>query len=260
VLDDGSQQTGSNDAPPIRTQRAEIWNGLLRRLSRHRERPGAVITGGKSQAILQLAQHLALQRQDNQAAIAELTAAARGNRRTLKRALRASRFGGYYRELAQANLVYRLLDAASSGKPIAAVSLDVRHTIDAVAAMRDRPEKDRWALLVEHEPRLSDLEAQVNQGAFGALDQTETPSSDNEGPEIIAPDGSRATMHLVGSSSDAQPSADETWQTMNQARGIMALRRRVSELLGPDSPQQDVLLKSVTAQDEAVSHLIRESG
>ncbi len=103
------------------------------------DRPGMVRTTPKSDAVLARAKELAYEGREDAAAVEELRALAHGSRRTLRLAERGGRFGGHHRELAFANRVNRLLQAACKGGAVPPVSEDDRARIAVVEAFRVLP-------------------------------------------------------------------------------------------------------------------------
>jgi hypothetical protein len=180
---------------------ALVLGGLLRWLvlRSRRDRPDGFSLGSKSEPVLERANQLALDGRENDGAVSGLVVAANGNRRTLRRARHASRFCGLHHEHWHANRVYRLLDAACSGGPVAAVSSKDRRRIEQVEAMMALPPHQRWALLVGREPRLLRIESKVRSGTWGRLPTPTVGDRSRQGKPRSGPIGGRGTSrsHLA---------------------------------------------------------------
>ena len=68
-----------------------------------------------------------------------------------------------------ANLAQRLLRAALTQTPLAANSPVDRERIEAVEAFKALSPRERWSRLTTIEPRLNELEADVDAGRFGEI-------------------------------------------------------------------------------------------
>jgi hypothetical protein len=202
---------------------------------------------------VELANQLALEDREDDDAVAELVAAAGGSRRTLRRARQVSRFGGWHREYRHANRVYRLLDAACEGGHVTGVAAEDSRRIVEVEAMMALSRDERWALLVDREPALLDIERDVRAGVFGQLRTTYHRDRVKTGRTMIGPDGKTRTGTRT---SDAPYSEAESQELRTTANNKLRLHRRVAQVLGPDSRQHDLLLRSGRARDAAEDYLV----
>lgn len=250
--------TASSDPPdgqPIGLRAVLLLGAVLswRERLQPRDRPVAVSVGSRTKALLDRANELALQGREDDAAVAELVTLARGKRRTLRQARNVSRFWGLHREHRHANRVYRLLDGACSGGHVPAVDREDNRRIEEVEAMLALPRAQRWALLLEREPRLREIEEEVRSGSFGRLRCAHHRESVATGETHIGPDG---RARPVMTSSGAPFSDAESQELRETANNATALHRRVSQLVGPDSAQQGLLLGSTRAQNAAEDYLM----
>lgn len=86
------------------------------------EAPEFVLLDEQSSALLQRAQDLALNGREDAGAVEELVRMASGNRRSLQLGALGARQWGQHRDYSSSNRAHRLLEAALSGGPVAAVS------------------------------------------------------------------------------------------------------------------------------------------
>jgi hypothetical protein len=186
------------------------------------ERREVVHTDDRSRGVLDCAHRLAAAGREDDAAVAEIRKAAKAKQRTLDDALRASRFAGHHLEERQANLVFRLLHAARGDGHISPPSDSDERRIRTVEAFTSTPLADQWELLVEREPRLAEIEKDVKAGRFGPL--------------RAHPGGDRKLL-------------------AETARGSIELDRRLRDLLGPSSAQQDTLMLTGQARESARTYL-----
>ena len=222
--------------------------------SQKRDRPEAVSYGSKTEAVVKLANQLGLEDRGDDEAVAQLVAVAGGRRRTLRRARQVSRFGGLHREYRHANRVYRLLDAACEGAVTDVDAEDVRR-IAEVEAMMALSRDQRWALLVDRDPQLLDIEREVRSGVFGQLRTTYHRERVRTGRRtMIGPDGKRQDCSYRAS--DAPYSEAESQELRTTANNTLRLHRRVAQVVGPDSNQHDLLLRCGRARDAAEDYLL----
>jgi hypothetical protein len=149
--------------------------------------------------------------------------------------------------------VYRLLDAACDGGHVTGVDAEDSRRIAEVEAMMALGRDERWTLLVDREPGLLDIERQVRAGMFGELRTTYHRERVRTGNTIMGPDGKkRATSRA----SDAPYSEAESEELRTTANNKLQLHRRVAHVVGPDSRQRDLLLRSGRARDVAEDYLL----
>lgn len=229
--------------------------GVLKWLERRQDpdRPEMVPGGPKVTAVLRRAGELARENRQDSDAVASIRAAAAGSRRTLEQAARASRFDGLHHELRDQNFVFRLIEAARAGTPVAAVSEDDRGRIDAVEAMMALSQAERWELLCQREPRLAGIEQDVRSGRFGRVRPTPRGQRVDTGRRSVGADGRE---RIVFRSERGPHSEQERRELAETAHNSSALNRRLSQLLGPASGHDDALLQTKRAQQTALAHLI----
>jgi hypothetical protein len=230
--------------------------GLLKSTLRRqdRDRPSVVAGGPEVEAVLKRAGEFARENREDRDAVAAVSAAAGNSKRTLQWAVRASRFQGLHHELRDQNLVFRLIEAARTGNPVAALSDDDRLRIDAVETMMTLPRAERWALLCEREPGLVGVEQEVRSGAFGRLRPTTSRTRVDAGATRVGPDGREYRAVRSGRS----PYTAERMQEFRETGGnMLALHRRVALLVGPENKREDeVLLGTARAQQAALDYLV----
>jgi hypothetical protein len=131
----------------------------------------------QTEAVVTHANQLAAQGREDDQAVAELRTLARGKRRVLKSALRASYQGGLHREQVQVNRAYRLILAAQDGSVVPPVADDDRERIAEVEGLMALSRDERWARLVQGEPRLT--------GALAAMASSQVGCSGVTGDRLV---------------------------------------------------------------------------
>lgn len=177
----------------------------------------------------------------------------RHRRRTLRQARQVSRFGGLHREYRHANRVYRLLDAACDGGHVTGVDAEDSRRMAEVEAMMALSRDQRWALLVDRELGLLDIEREVRAGVFGQLQTTYHRERVRTGRTMVGPDGKTRTASRA---CDAPYSEAESQELRTTANHRLQLHRRVARVVGPDSSQRDLLLGSGRARGAAEDYLL----
>src|SRR5438132_6363705 len=234
---------------------------VLRRAKKgqDRDRRQSIRLNAKSKPVLDHAQQLGRDGREDAQAVAELRALASNRRRTLRQAQRASRFGGYHHELRQANLAHRLLEAAVTRNPVAAITPEDQKRIETVEAFDSLSLSEQWAGLTILQPLLIELEADVQAGRFGEIRQLPAgvrrrgESTDSTSP---AGEGSR---QVSLSSSDPPFTDEEIRQIGEHGRAHNELIERLQSLVGPDSAHGDLLLNSQRAFEVARFYLLHPS-
>jgi hypothetical protein len=231
-----------------------LW--AIRRMAKgqNADRPQLVSTNAESKLVLDRAKQLARDGRADSEAVTELRALANGKRRTLCSAERASRFMGYHRELRQANLANRLLVAALNGPHVDAIPPADNERIETVEAFKALERDERWNRLTELEPRLRELEADVDAGRFG--DIRRLPASVRTLKERTRATAQVGATEVHFSSDDPPPTQEEVQELRDHSRRILGLQMSVKRLLGPDSPHSDLLLGSQSALDFASAYLV----
>lgn len=225
----------------------------LRELFRRKDpnRPESFRTTPESDAVLDHAHRLAREGREDSAAVAELRAVAEQRRQTLKLALAASRFAGYYQEYRHANLVYRLLVAATADTDVPDVTASHRRLIAAVEELQALPEQEQWARIVDLQPRLRVLENQVRSGAFGSFTRDEpTEATLQRARRQIGPDG--RTVRAIPRDRSVRR---DLVALQTEGRHVLELTARLRHLVGPSSDNRHHVLGSQVAFDVAFAHL-----
>jgi hypothetical protein len=132
-----------------------------------------------------------------------------------------------------------------------------RRRIEEVEAMMALSRPERWALLVDREPRLLEVENEVRGGAFGGLRSDDQSRGVKTGKSRIGPDG-RAMY--AGRSVDGPDTQAEIHAVNVAANSRTMLHKRIAVLLGPDSGQRDLLLGSTRAHQAAEGYLLHTQG
>jgi hypothetical protein len=247
-----SRRDGSLSAPSLL-----IVLGMLRRFKgRDPDRPQIVSHNPRSDAVLERANQLARQGREDAGAVADLTALARGRRRTLRQAEKASRFMGYHRELRVPNLTNRLLKAAVAREQTPqALTAHEDERIAAIEMFHELGKDEQWPFLIAAEPALGRLAADVDSGRFGELRMPPELSKTGVRTPVIV-EGRR--MERVTLSSSDPPYAPEEIQLLRKlSREQMRLTTELQSLVGPLSGQRDLVLVSQNAFDAADRHLRR---
>lgn len=207
-----------------------------------RDRPQIVSTNAAAASVLDRAKQLANDERQDIQAVEELISLANHKQRTLRQAEKASRFLGYHREAWHANLTNRLLKAALAGHPVPDVAPDDRERIDTVEAFNRLPRAEQWDNLTRSQPRLLDLNGEINDGRFG---------------EIRAIHG-RSDRGAVGRVANTDSQSLPTRMPDNEIQGIRnaaqmhnRLVRQLRVVVGPYCDADDLLLTSQRAFDVA---------
>jgi hypothetical protein len=205
-----------------------LWIFRWAKRGQDRDRPHIVSTSAESQPVLERARELAAAGREDSEGVAALRALAGRSRRALRQAERASRLAGYHHERREANIANRLLKAAVADEPVQAPGdgdVERIHVVEEFFAL-SRPEQ--WALLWEMQPRLRQLESDVDAGHFG----------DPHAP-LTTPIDEVDRAHVRAS-----------------VRGMLKLTGELRRLVGPDSGSEDLLLGSESAFETARWHLV----
>jgi hypothetical protein len=153
----------------VRSLLVVLW--MFRRFrGRDPDRPLIISLNPRSKAVLERAKQVAGEGREDERAVAALQALASGRRRALRQAEKASRSMGYHRELRAANLTNRLLKAAVAREqtPKAPTASD-EERIASIETFKELAKDEQWAFLVQAQPALDELEADVRTGRFGEL-------------------------------------------------------------------------------------------
>jgi hypothetical protein len=134
------------------------------------EHPSLVMFDEHSSALIERARGLAGAEREDQAAVGELAALAKGRRRALRVAALGTRQHGAHLESSLENLAHRLLQAAIAGAAVEPLSGDERKRLEQIDAFTELPRQESWRVLTEREPRLAELEADAGAGRFGGRD------------------------------------------------------------------------------------------
>jgi hypothetical protein len=164
---------------------------------------------------------------------------------------------GYHRELRQASLTNRLLRAAVAREqraPTLTTGEDER--IKAIETFEQLSRSERWAFLVNAQPALHKLEADVRDGRFGEVTPPDDLLRRRGKREYVTVDGERR-VRVTLSSSDPPYTPEETQLLTELAHATMRLTRELQALIGPRSGQHDPVLASQQAFDTAERHLRR---
>src|SRR5437660_883508 len=163
----GAVKTHLHSRLNLPSVRVVLWAFRRATKRQDRDRPEIVSLNAKSKPVLDHAQQLGRDGREDAQAVAELRALASNGRRTLRQAQRASRFGGYHHELRQANLAHRLLEAAVTRNPVAAITPEDQKRLETVEAFDSLSLSEQWAGLTIRQPLLIELEADVQAGRAG---------------------------------------------------------------------------------------------
>jgi hypothetical protein len=205
--------------------------------------------------VAELAEELAFAGREDQAAVAELIAAAGDDKKALEKAFQISRIGGYQHDDQFANRKWRLLNAARTNGPVPPATDEDRARIEAIHKFRHLSKADRWAYLVAREPKIAKLEDEVKRGRYGDLVE-DYSSGETTSREIVTADGTRIrqeTMRMTVSSDD--PAQQVSPKVLERERKSTDLHIKVSRLVGPDSDHEDAVMGSSAAFGTALSHL-----
>ena len=231
--------------------------GAVKRLLRHNKRDARhfVSMSPRATEVASLAEELAYAGREDQAAVAQLIAAAGGDKKALEKAFQRSRIGGYQHEQQFANRGWRLLSAALADGPVPPVSDEDLARIEAIQTFRKLPLADRWAYLIAREPRLGKLEEDVKRGAYGSLDISDG-SGDVTSEEIVAADGTRLRKVTRSvSSSSADPMPEESAEERERLLQVAALHAELWRIVGPESNHRDAVMGSSAASGSAYKYL-----
>lgn len=193
------------------------------------ETPENVGLDARSYAMLQHALDLAADEREDDEAVAELTHLADRRRRTLQVAALGARQRGEHRDYEVPNRAHRLLQAALTGRPVAPVSESEQQRFDVLDAFTELERVEQWRELVEHEPRLADLERDAQAGHYATT--------------------TRAVQIPTLAPEQRAHAAAELLRVHNE------LDARLRPLVGPDSGNADILLGSQAAFDAACDYL-----
>jgi hypothetical protein len=175
----------------------------------------------------------------------------------LRQAEAASRFLGYHHERRQANLTNRLLKAAAAGEQIPTpLTAGEEERIAAIEAFKDLPRTEQWALLVDAEPALHNLETDVRGGRFGEVTRRPDGLSRRGTRTHETVDGERV-VKVTLSSSDPPYTPEESRLLKERGHAHTLLTNELDSLVGPRSGQRDPALASQQALDTAERHLRR---
>ncbi len=206
----------------------------LRRAHRTRDldeqTPRIVALNPSSSAVLERARMLADDGREDPDSASELIALANKNQRTLREAALGARQGGEHLESSWANRTHRLLQAAIAGAPVTPVPDTERKRLKFLDDFADLSPKYKWHLLVEREPRLSELEADARAGKFGGRTRP----------------GELADL----------PIKQRQETAASRLLGRKRLEDRLAPLIGPQSRSSDALICSHTALNTARGHLL----
>jgi hypothetical protein len=128
-----------------------------------------------------------------------------------------------------------------------------RRRIEEVEAMMALPRQERWALLVDREPRLL-----ASRTRFEAARLDDCVASTNREASRRVSRGSVPTVErcMPGDQLMARITQAEIHAVNVAANSRTMLHKRIAVLLGPDSGQRDLLLGSTRAQQAAESYLL----
>jgi len=246
----GTEDRGAGEAPGLV---GTLWT-MLRGLDR--DRPQMMRSTPESDAVLRRAQELASEGREDGAAVAELRALA-GGRSALRLAERASRFDGLHRELRFANRVHRLLRAASAGRAVEAAGPQDLRRIEAIERFDALDEDERWARLVELEPRVGPLVDEAR--ALPAPPSATKERDDSERREVATSfdAAGRPTRLVRVTVSGFERSEQERAAVEAFGRAWFALNTRLRTLVGPDCGSDDPVLGSAWVRRYAERHLDR---
>jgi hypothetical protein len=149
---------------------------------------------------------------------------------------------------------WRLLRAAASGTPVEPITGEQRERQSALGRLAGLPRDEAFAELADREPQLGRLRDAVRDRAPELF---EVPESEWP-PTVATPEAlessrlaSRLQQHME------QVFTSELWASKAVAE---RLQQRVSDLVGPDSPASNFILRSGTARAIALEHLWRLKG
>jgi hypothetical protein len=117
---------------------------------------------------------------EDQAAVGELTALAKGHGRALRVAALGTRQHGAHMESSLDSLAHRLLQAAITDAAVEPLSRDDRERLQRIDAFAELPHEEGWRVLTEREPRLAELEADADAGRFGGRDVMALPEEQRQ--------------------------------------------------------------------------------
>jgi hypothetical protein len=207
-----------------------------------RDRPQIVSTNAAAASVLDRAKQLANDKRQDIQAVEELISLANHKQRTLRQAEKASRYLGYHREIWQANLTNRLLKAALARHSVSDVASGDRERIDNVEAFNRLPRSEQWDHLTRLQPRLLDLDREVNDGRFGEI-RAIHGRSDQDTVGRMANTGSQSLATQMPDS--------EIRQIRKAAQMHNRLVRQLQVVIGPYCDIDDLLLTSQRAFDVA---------
>lgn len=211
---------------------------IMRRLNKAEKRrdpggPGVFVgLNSRAHAVHVRALELAAERRDDPAAVAELRALAKGKKRTVRQAERATRIAGRARERRRENLAQRLLEAAIGDRPVAPIPQDALERVLLLEEFWALPPARRWTRLVSAQPALAELEAWAH-----ASRRRPRRSVD---PDSVMTDEDQA-------------------EQMEAARTRLELSNRLDSLVGPRAKSTDPFVSSTLARDVAFFHLMKVS-
>lgn len=186
-----------------------------------RRTPAADMLFGRAEA-------LARDGREDRGAVDELRKLASGNDEALRDAEARTRIAGTHRENLVPNRAHRLLDAVLRNQAVAAVQTDDLRRFAAVAAFEELGPDEKWTQLVALEPRLVDLEREVQRGTF---------------------------IHRPGHAVNALEKSERRRRQRDDAQRWFALQDQIDALLGPASGNTNLLAASRAARSAAGDHL-----
>ncbi len=208
---------------------------VLRRATRDQDldeaTPRLVALNPSVTKVLALARALADDQREDEAAVQELVRSAGGNRETLRYAALGARQNGEHLESLWANTTHRLLIAARDGTTISPLSAGEFARLARLDGFASLDIEERWNVLLCHAPELGELQSAARAGEFGFS---------------ISPGESDKTRR------DEQQTALP--ESVNGRRQLMA---RLTNIVGPDCPADDALLRSKIALATARYWIVR---
>lgn len=184
------------------------------------------------QAIVDLAEDLARRGRMDDEAVHEIRSLAHGREHDLRRAVANLAHHERHRESKNGSAAYRLAVAALRNSAVPVLDSVEAQRIDLIEHFAGIENDDAaFKVLVERDSRLADLEGEVRSGAIA--EHVELRNSTN----------SEARERLEAS--------------VEHLTSMVAIKERLSRLLGPRSGQADPLLSSYAGFDRASYHLVR---
>ena len=219
----------------------------------HPDYPQSAPVTDESGEVLARVGRLVQQSPDDEHVLAELRETGAQESSALMQALRASRLNGGHREYEHQNRVFRILDALVNRSDVAAMSDSDRRRIREIERVMTLSEGDRWREFTVREPRLCEVETEVVDGTYGAVQVRLTAPLKETGRTLMGPDGGVMREVISAESIREPPEVDEQ---LKLGRQVLRLKRRVDKLVGPNSSQPDLVMSSARAQADVMRHLI----